>query len=56
MPKVRPKKSLGQHFLTDIPTVERIAATVDALPDLPILEVGPEWGFSHLRFWHAKGS
>ena len=41
MPKVRPKKSLGQHFLTDIPTVERIAATVDALPDLPILEVGP---------------
>ncbi len=44
MPKVRPKKSLGQHFLTDIPTVERIAATVDALPDLPILEVGPGMG------------
>lgn len=44
MPKVRPKKSLGQHFLTDIPTVERIAATVDALPDIPILEVGPGMG------------
>lgn len=44
MQRVRPKKSLGQHFLTDIPTVERIAATVDALPSLPILEVGPGMG------------
>lgn len=44
MPKVRPKKSLGQHFLTDIPTVMRIAATVDALPDIPMLEVGPGMG------------
>lgn len=43
-PKVRPKKSLGQHFLTDIPTVERIAATVDACPGIPILEVGPGMG------------
>lgn len=43
-PKVRPKKSLGQHFLTDIPTVERIAATVDAFPGIPILEVGPGMG------------
>lgn len=44
MPKVRPKKSLGQHFLTDIPTVMRIAATVDACPGIPILEVGPGMG------------
>ncbi len=44
MPKVRPKKSLGQHFLTDIPTVMRIAATVDAHPDIPLLEVGPGMG------------
>lgn len=43
-PKVRPKKSLGQHFLTDISTVERIAATVDAIPGIPILEVGPGMG------------
>ena len=44
MQKVRPKKSLGQHFLTDIPTVTRIAATVDAMPAIPILEVGPGMG------------
>lgn len=44
MRRVRPKKSLGQHFLTDIPTVERIAATVDSLPGLPLLEVGPGMG------------
>lgn len=44
MRNVRPKKSLGQHFLTDIPTVERIAATVDVLPALPVLEVGPGMG------------
>ena len=44
MLKVRPKKSLGQHFLTDIPTVERIADTVDAAPELPVLEVGPGMG------------
>lgn len=41
---MRPKKSLGQHFLTDIPTVERIAATADAMPGLPLLEVGPGMG------------
>lgn len=44
MLKVRPKKSLGQHFLTDIPTVERIADTVDTAPGLPVLEVGPGMG------------
>ncbi|MBQ7634438.1 MAG: 16S rRNA (adenine(1518)-N(6)/adenine(1519)-N(6))-dimethyltransferase RsmA [Bacteroidaceae bacterium] len=44
MRRVRPKKSLGQHFLTDLPTAARIADTVDACPDLPILEVGPGTG------------
>lgn len=44
MQKVRPKKSLGQHFLTDIPIAERIASTVDEAPGLPILEVGPGTG------------
>jgi len=42
--KVRPKKSFGQHFLTDMDTAQRIADTVDACPDLPILEVGPGTG------------
>ena len=42
--KVRPKKFLGQHFLTDLSIASRIADTVDACPDLPILEVGPGMG------------
>jgi 16S rRNA (adenine1518-N6/adenine1519-N6)-dimethyltransferase len=41
---VRPKKNLGQHFLTDLSIAKRIADTVDACPDLPILEVGPGMG------------
>ena len=44
MKLVRPKKFLGQHFLTDLPTARAIADTVDACPDLPILEVGPGMG------------
>lgn len=44
MKPVRPKKFLGQHFLTDLPTARAIADTVDACPDLPILEVGPGMG------------
>ena len=41
---VRPKKFLGQHFLTDLSIASRIADTVDACPGLPILEVGPGMG------------
>ena len=41
---VKPKKFLGQHFLTDLSIASRIADTVDACPDLPILEVGPGMG------------
>lgn len=44
MKQVRPKKSLGQHFLTDLGIARRIADTVDACPDLPVLEVGPGMG------------
>lgn len=44
MKPVRPKKNLGQHFLTDLPTARAIADTVDAFPDIPILEVGPGTG------------
>lgn len=44
MQKVRPKKFLGQHFLVNQDIARRIADTVDACPDLPILEVGPGMG------------
>ena len=44
MKQVRPKKNLGQHFLTDLSIARRIADTVDACPDLPVLEVGPGMG------------
>ena len=44
MKSVRPKKFLGQHFLTHLPTAQAIADTVDACPGLPILEVGPGMG------------
>ena len=44
MKQVRPKKNLGQHFLTDLNIAKAIADTVDACPDLPVLEVGPGMG------------
>ncbi|MBQ2951552.1 MAG: 16S rRNA (adenine(1518)-N(6)/adenine(1519)-N(6))-dimethyltransferase RsmA [Prevotella sp.] len=44
MKLVRPKKNLGQHFLIDLSIAKRIADTVDACPDLPVLEVGPGMG------------
>ncbi len=44
MKQVRPKKNLGQHFLTDLNIAKRIADTVDACPEIPILEVGPGMG------------
>lgn len=44
MRDVRPKKSLGQHFLKDLSIARRIADTVDVFPDLPVLEVGPGTG------------
>ena len=44
MKQVRPKKNLGQHFLTDLTIARRIADTVDACADLPVLEVGPGMG------------
>ena len=44
MRSVRPKKFLGQHFLTDLSTARAIADTVDACPELPVLEVGPGMG------------
>lgn len=44
MNNVKPKKFLGQHFLTDQTVASNIADTVDAMPQIPILEVGPGMG------------
>ncbi len=44
MKQVRPKKNLGQHFLTDLNIAKAIADTVDACPNIPVLEVGPGMG------------
>lgn len=44
--KVRPKKALGQHFLTDLGIARRIAQTIDMPPyrALPAVEIGPGMG------------
>lgn len=44
MSQVRPKKALGQHFLTDMGVAERIASTLDAYVGMPVLEIGPGTG------------
>ena len=44
MRAVKPKKALGQHFLTDLNVAARIAATLDDYVDLPVLEIGPGMG------------
>lgn len=41
---VKPKKALGQHFLTDLSIARRIASTLDGYGDLPVMEVGPGMG------------
>lgn len=44
MQQVKPKKALGQHFLTDLSVARRIAATIDDYKGLPVLEIGPGMG------------
>jgi len=44
MEKVRPKKALGQHFLTDLGIARRIAETLSDYAGLPVIEVGPGMG------------
>ena len=44
MKTVRPKKNLGQHILTDLNIAKAKADTVDACPDIPVLEIGPGMG------------
>ncbi|MDE6823285.1 MAG: 16S rRNA (adenine(1518)-N(6)/adenine(1519)-N(6))-dimethyltransferase RsmA [Duncaniella sp.] len=41
---VRPKKALGQHFLTDESIASRIADTLASYKGLPVMEVGPGMG------------
>lgn len=44
MQKVRPKKALGQHFLTDLSVAGKIADTLSQFVGLPVVEVGPGMG------------
>ena len=44
MSGVKPKKALGQHFLTDLGVADRIASTLDAYRGLDVLEIGPGMG------------
>ncbi|MCX8080512.1 MAG: 16S rRNA (adenine(1518)-N(6)/adenine(1519)-N(6))-dimethyltransferase RsmA [Bacteroidia bacterium] len=41
---VRPKKHLGQHFLTDLRIAEKIVKSLPEVPELPVVEVGPGKG------------
>lgn len=43
MDYVKPKKALGQHFLTDLSVAKRIADTIEDT-SLPVLEIGPGTG------------
>ena len=54
MQKVKPKKFLGQHFLTDLSIAERIADTLKDYVGTPVLEVGPGMGVL-TQYLIAKG-
>lgn len=41
---LQPKKSLGQNFLHDPNTLEKIAASADLMPEDTVLEIGPGTG------------
>jgi 16S rRNA (adenine1518-N6/adenine1519-N6)-dimethyltransferase len=41
---IKPKKSLGQHFLTDQNIIEKIAGAIPAKPDGRVIEIGPGTG------------
>ena len=44
MQKVKTKKALGQHFLTDLSVARRIAETLNDYIGQPVIEVGPGMG------------
>ena len=62
MDRVRPKKQLGQHFLTDVRLAEKVALSLTGWGDYPnLLEIGPGTGqlTQHLlklpyRLWLAE--
>lgn len=54
MQKVKPKKFLGQHFLTDLSVAEHIADTLKDYVGTPVLEVGPGMGVL-TQYLIAKG-
>ena len=51
----RPKKSLGQHFLTDDAIVSQIVSAADLTPQDTVLEVGPGRGFLTRRLVEQAG-
>jgi len=55
MEKVRPKKALGQNFLTDRNVLSRIARLLDRGTDARILEVGP-WKGALTRILAENGA
>lgn len=44
LPHIRPRKSLGQHFLRDDSVVRKIVAAIDPRPQDVLLEIGPGEG------------
>lgn len=54
MQTVKAKKSLGQHFLTDLSVASRIADTMNDYVGTPLLEIGPGMGVL-TQFLTAKG-
>lgn len=44
MYQVKPKKALGQHFLTNLGVAQQIAQSLIIEPVMPVLEIGPGMG------------
>lgn len=44
MNRVKPKKHLGQHFLTDLNIAKKIVESLDISTPMPVLEIGPGMG------------
>lgn len=42
--RIKPKKSLGQHFLIDHNILDKIARSLEAGPESPVIEIGPGTG------------
>jgi 16S rRNA (adenine1518-N6/adenine1519-N6)-dimethyltransferase len=53
--RVRPKKQLGQHFLTDQHTAHRIADALTGYPEGLVVEVGPGMGVLTRRLLERFG-